>query len=142
MAEAARVILVHTLEHACAALEAACDTSLRVTLQSAPAAACYAGSLYLLTLFQKAQARFPAAQARFILDCGEAGAEAVEAMRMGHRAIRSSAPPELAEKLADIARQLGCEIATGEYSALDPLRRENGREPLKDACKKWLLGLE
>lgn len=81
-----------------------------VTLQSAPDALLYAGALYLLQMYVQEKEAFPEVEARFILDCGKAGAEAVTAMRIGHTHIRTHAPEPLRDKLLDIAAQLGVTV--------------------------------
>lgn len=131
---AERVIIVHTLEHTLAALEAAAELNSPLTLQSAPDAIFYAGSLYLLHMFEQAKKYHPGVSARFIIDCGDAGAEAISVMQMGHKFLRSDAPPEIREKLADIASQLGAQIISGEYEALDLLQARD----TKSACLNWL----
>jgi len=131
-----RVVIVHTLEQAAQALEAATELDRPIDLQTAPDAIFYAGSLYLLRMFEQAKAYHPGVSARCILDCGEAGAEAVQAMQMGHKHLRSSAPPELRAKLADIAGQLGVEMHDKPYETLDLQQVRD----TKDACRKWLKG--
>ncbi len=96
------MIIVHNLEEAEAALAAG-----ETALQSAPDALFYAGSMYLLDMFRKAQAAYPKAQAAFILDCGDAGAEVIAAMQDGHKTIKSSAKPEIRAKLKAIALKNG-----------------------------------
>lgn len=128
------IIIVHTLKHVDAALGAAEETVKPVTLQSAPKAIFYAGSLYLLHMYEQAKKYHPRVSSRFILDCGDAGAEAIAAIQIGHKFLRSSAPPEIQEKLADIAHQAGAEMVAGDYEALDLLPLED----TKDACKEWL----
>lgn len=98
-------IIVHTLDDIRVALKAAGEKT--IILQSAPHAIFYAGELYLHTMFKQASAEFPNAKAIFILDCADAGAQAISAMRIGHTHIRSHAPEPLRAKLQDIANQLG-----------------------------------
>jgi hypothetical protein len=129
-----RVIVIHTLEHAITALEVAAECKKPATLQSAPDAIFYAGGLYLLKLFEQAKKACPDAQATFILNCGEARAEAVSAMQMGHKHIRSNAAPDLREKLADIAKQHNVTFHTGPYEALDLVQASD----TKTACRDWL----
>lgn len=134
MADAERVIIVHTPEHTVAALRAAQSLSIPVTLQSAPDAIHYAGSLYLLKMFEAACEQVPKAKAVFILDCGDSGAEALGALQAGHRAIRTSAKPALAAKLADIAGQYGAGLHNSPYEAID-LHHERDIEA---TCRNWL----
>jgi len=132
-----RVVVVHTLEQAAAALAIAAELEKSIVLQSAPDAIFYAGALYLLKLFEQAQKSQPKAKAIFILNCGDARAEAISAMRMGHKHIRSNAAPELREKLASIAESHGITLHTGPYEALDLLNVRN----VKKACRDWLANV-
>lgn len=98
-------IIVYTLEQAKTALKEATETGVSITLQTAPDAIFYAGSLYLLNMFKQAQEAYPHAKAIFILDCGDAGAEVISAIQDGHKNIKSSAKPEIRAKLRAIAEQ-------------------------------------
>ena len=129
-----KVIIVHTLEDALAALEAASELDVPITLQSAPDAIFYAGSLYLFHLFQYAKSAYPKVRATFIIDCHDAEAEAIAAMQMGHTHLRSSAPEELRAKLADIVAEHGIEFYIGDCQVLD---LQNARDA-KAACREWL----
>lgn len=129
-----KVVIVHNFEHACDALAAAAECKKPIVLQSAPDAIFYGGPLYLLKLFEQAQKEQPKADAIFILNCGDARAEAISAMQLGHKHIRSNAEPELREKLADIATQHGVTFHTGPFEALDLF---NVNDPGK-ACRDWL----
>ena len=129
-----RVIIVHTLEHCLTALDTAEKLKVRVTLQSAMDAIHYAGALYLKHMFDQAREQSPKAEVCFILDCANSGAEAIEAIRAGHTHLRSSALPEIREKLADIAEQSGVVLYNGEYESLDL----NFASDTKSACEKWL----
>src|SRR5690242_13303058 len=69
------VIVVHTLEHAVAAQNAAADAARPVTLVSASNAGIYAGPGWWRELIAPARAAAPAARCTAILDCGvDAGA--------------------------------------------------------------------
>lgn len=128
-----RVIIVHTLEDAFAALEAAAELNAPVTLQSAPDALSYAGSLYLLHLFAEAKKAFPKTDAVCIADCGGDEADALQAMQAGHENIRLE---NRETRIADIAAQYGIKVHTGPYEALDLGKAGN----TKEACKHWLSG--
>ncbi len=134
MAAAGRVIIAHTLVHMREAFAAAHTLHTLLVLQTATGALRFAGAQYLLTMFQKAQAEFPAVRAVLILNCDDAGAETVSAMRIGHTHIRSSAPEILKAKLADIAQQLGVVMVEGVFEALDLRYTYKPAE----ACEKWL----
>ncbi len=131
-----RVVIAHTPEHMAAALEAAESLKVPLTLQSPPDAIFYAGAAYLLRMFEQAKSQFSNTNVRFILDCADAGAEAISAMQLGHRDIRSTAPQALRAKLADIAAKHGVQVHSNPYEALD--LRSTG--DTKDACIKWLKG--
>ncbi len=111
------------------ALEAASEWGKPVILQSAPDGIFYAGSLYLLHMFEQAQKQFPTTEATFILDCDGAGAEAIAAMSAGHKHIRSDDT-----KIRDIAAQHGVTVHSEPYEALDLPQAGD----TKDACKQWL----
>jgi hypothetical protein len=135
MADAQAVIIVHTLEHTVAALRVAASMNLPVTLQSAPDAVHYAGSLYLLRMFEAACEQVPEAKAAFILDCGDSGAQVLGALQAGHRAIRTCAKPALTAKLADITGQYGAQLYNAPYDCID-LHHERDIEA---ACRNWLM---
>jgi hypothetical protein len=129
-----KVIIVHNLEQAIVALTVAAGLKSLVVLQSAPEAIFYAGGLYLLKLFEAAKKEVPAADAIFILNCGDARAEVISAMQMGHAHIRSNAEPGLREKLVDIAAGHGVVLHTGPFEALDLGAVKN----VEKACRTWL----
>lgn len=95
--------IVETLEQAVAVLKAASESGSEITLQTTPDAIFYAGSLYLLNMFNQAQSAYPDVKATFVLDCGDAAAEVITAIQVGHKNIKSSAKPEIMAKLKDIA---------------------------------------
>ncbi len=125
------MIIVHTLEHAKAALQTADQLGKPVALQSAPDAIFYAGSLYLLHLFDEAKRKYPKMETTCIVDCTDAEAEAIAAMQTGHTHIRIV---NSARKALDIAAQYGITVHTGRYEALDLLTVKD----TKVACKRWL----
>lgn len=131
-----RVIIAHNLAHMRAAFIAAHEAHTDLVLQTATGALRYAGGQYLLTLFQKVQAEFSDVKAVLILECDDAGAETVSAMRIGHTHIRSSAVDALRKKLVNIAQQLGVVVVEGEYESLN--LRYSYR--VEEDCKKWLSG--
>lgn len=100
-------MIINTLAEALAAMESASESGESITLQTTSDAIHYAGSLYILDIFKKAQAAYPAVKAQFIFDCGDAGAEVIAAMQDGHKTIKSSAKPEIRAKLKEIAEQYG-----------------------------------
>jgi hypothetical protein len=106
------VIIVHSLAHAVAALSAAAEAGRRVTLASAPDAGIYAGPGWFGALVAAARDAVPAAQCRALLDCGDDAGAAQAAIRAGIEGIVFTGPAEIAERLADIARQRGARLLT------------------------------
>ena len=123
-------IIIHTKQDACSALDAACALDVPVTLQSAPEAIFYAGSLYLLSLFSQAQQAFPAANACFLLDCGEARAEGIGVLQQGHRAIISDAPAAIRQQF----QEMGAVLFERPQQSLDLRFARDARA----ACLHWL----
>lgn len=99
-----QVVTVYNYGQMVQAFEQAALQGEAVTLQNAPDSIFYAGSLYFLKMFEQASALFPQVRAEFILDCSDAGAEVIAAMQDGHKNIKSSARPEIREKLKAIAQ--------------------------------------
>jgi len=107
------VIVFHTLEHARAALAAALEADVAVTLRSAPGAAAYAGAGYLKAIADSAAKDQPKARATWVIDCGADAGTALGALRIGWKELRFSGPDSLREKLTDIAAQQDARV-TGE----------------------------
>lgn len=129
-----RVIIVHNILHMRHAFAAAVKTNRPLILQSACGAIRFAGAEYLKECFAQAQLEHPAVDAHFIIDCDDAGAFTIQAMRMGHAYIRSNAPSPLKEKLFNIAQKLDVVVADGAYESLDLIYEYDAY----GACMKWL----
>ncbi len=99
-----KTIIFHDLGDARAALAAAREHNLAITLQTAPGAAAYAGVGYLMAVIEKAGA--PAA----IIDCGEDAGIALAALRAGWKKVLFSGRKDVRAKLAQIAKQQGAEV--------------------------------
>lgn len=129
-----RPILVHALDDALAALEAAGDDP--VTLASAPGAAGHAGVAWWCAVKFQATARFPRAEATFMLDCGDAPGHVLGALRGGLTdVIFTGTGPERAA-LEAMASLMLARIHPRPAEALD-LR--GVRDPVS-ACRDWLYG--
>ena len=115
-------IIVHSFAHARAALAAARDLRLPVTLASAAGAGDYAGPLWFKSLISAARAEFPGVDAAEVLDCsGEAGT-VLAALRHGFKRVRFTGGEAALQSLHEIAHELGAEIETGDApEALDLL---------------------
>ena len=96
-------IAVHDLDQARAALEAAGEAGLPVRLRSAPDAAGYAGGGYLRALCDEVAHEL-------VIDCGDDAGLVMAALREGCRRLAFSGSEEVAQKLADMAGQLGAEL--------------------------------
>jgi hypothetical protein len=127
-------ITIHGLADARTALTAAQALRVPVTLISGPSAGGYGGPGWFNAVVREARAAFPDVRVTAILDCGDAPAHALGAFRAGTRAVRFTGRADLADKLRDIAEELGAELITDDVEALD-LRGE--RDPLA-ACMAWL----
>jgi len=105
-----RPIIVHSLENARAAVAAAAELGLPVTLRSAPGAAAYLGAQVFRDLIAEAAAAHPATEVTAVFDCGKDPGLALGALRRGLKVIRLDAPPDTLGKVADIARQTGARL--------------------------------
>ena len=133
-AMACKVVIVHALEHARAALAAAADVGVPVTLASAPDAAGYAGVLWFRALLREATEEYPGVAATGLLDCGDRPGYALAAIRLGLPLVRFAGPAAVAEKLAAIAEAEGVRMVRDIPDALD-LRFEADPE---GAARRWL----
>jgi hypothetical protein len=96
-------IAVHDLDQARAALEAAEEAGVPVSLRSAPDAAGYAGVGYLKALGDEVRHEI-------VIDCGDDAGLVMAALREGCRRLVFSGSGEVAQKLADMAGQIGAEL--------------------------------
>jgi hypothetical protein len=124
-----RRIIIHSLAQARAALAAAAERGVPVTLESAPGAGGYAGPGWWKSLIAAAQAEHPAANVTAVLDCGEEPGSALAALRAGVPRIRFTGAAETRTRLAAIAAQLDAAVedAALEENVLDLL---DARDPL------------
>ena len=129
-------IVVHGLDHAEAALAAAAELGVPVTLISAPSAAGYAGPSWFRAVVDEARAAYPAVDVTAVLDCGDMPGYALAALRDGVAAIRFSG--DTAAKIADIAAQYGAQVIAERPEALDLAWVERSRRNLERACREWL----
>lgn len=127
-------IIVHSLEHAKAALEAALEMDVEVTLISPPGAAASLGATVFRDMIAGAAESYPAARFQAVLDCGGEPGLALGALRHGIKGVRISQGPELSEKLADIAEQRGAFVYTDKGDELDLY----GMSDPVAACRAWL----
>lgn len=115
-----RAIVFHHLQQAESALAAAAALNRPITLLTAPGAAAYGGPGYYLAMLEAAQARYPDARARAILDCGDDGAMAQMALAAGWRCLVVRGKATVRDKLRRIAAAYGAEVLARPPKALDP----------------------
>ena len=101
-----REIVIHSLDHARAALAAAAASGTDVTLASAPGAALQAGPGWFKAVIEQASAAYPQVAVTAILDCGDQPGAAMAALRLGLRDLRFHGAAELRPKLEDMGAVL------------------------------------
>ena len=127
-------VVIHSLAHARAALH----PRLAVTLLSAPAAALYAGSAWWRALIEAAQREYNDVPIADILDCADASALAVGAIRIGQKLLILQHDVPARQAVAAIAASHGAELLATRPPALDMSQRGASRrlhEWLQDAPK-------
>ncbi len=129
-----KAVIIHSLAHARAALGAAAEAGVPVTLASAPGAAAYGGPAWFREVVRIARRDFPQVEVSAVIDCGGRAGDVMAALRLGLERVRFTGKKAVAEKLAAMADELGAELVTGRLEALD-LRAE--RDPAA-ACRAWL----
>jgi fructose/tagatose bisphosphate aldolase len=115
----ARAVVIHSLDHARAALAAATRLRRPILLHSAEGAAAYAGAGWFLAMVAAARADYPAADCEAVLDCGTQGGVALAALRGGCPAIVLHGAPALRRKIAAIAAVHGAKLADAAQETLD-----------------------
>ena len=112
------VVVVYSLAHAVAALEAARERA--VVLLSAPGAGIYAGAGWWTAVVDAARNAMPAAPFSAILDCGADAGAAMAALRAGAAIVVFTGRSDVAERLAGIAAQRDARLLTARpQHALD-----------------------
>ncbi len=106
------VIVIHSLDHAVAALTAAAQAGRPIVLASAPDAGGYAGPGWFAALVRAAREAVPEAQFTTRLDCGDSVGAALAAIRSEIEGVVFTGRPDVAHRLADIAGQHGVRLET------------------------------
>lgn len=127
-------VIVHSLDHARAALAAADGLGAAVTLRSAPGAAAYLGASVFRDMMAEAALAFPDVPHTAVLDCGNDPGLALNALRHGIKALRLDAPWDVRRRVADIAAQTGAVLDEDLGPTLDLLAVANPEA----ACHAWL----
>ena len=118
-----REVIVHSLDHAKAALGAAEALGVSVTLASAANIANQAGPAWFKAVIDAARDARPKAAFTAILDCGDAPGAAMASLRIGLRHVRFSGSDAVRAKLVE----MGAELADPPSETLDLL---DARTPL------------
>ncbi|MBM3505457.1 MAG: hypothetical protein FJX65_16505 [Alphaproteobacteria bacterium] len=124
-----KTIIVHSLVHARAALEAARDCGQPVRLLTPPNGARYAGPLFYWEVVKLAERESGHSAAATMIDCGPDAGVALSALRCGWRTIAFTGARDARAKLASIAEQSGGVVVARVPAALDLLD-----EPKPDAA--------
>ncbi len=132
-----RFVVIHSLEHARAALAAAEAAGTSVTLASAEAAGGYAGPGWFKAIVDIAAAEFPGVVTTCVLDCGEEAGTVLAALRLGLRRVRFTGPAAAAARLNEIAAEIGAVI---ERDALEPALDLCDETDPAAACRAFLAG--
>jgi len=130
--------MVHCLEHAKAAVDAARDLGIPLRLASAPGAAAMTGPLWFHHLVSQAVGEEtendPEIEITAVLDCADEAGQVFAALRSGLSQVRFTGSKAIAKKLSALATAQGAQVITGDLHALDLLDHPNPPE----ACRSWL----
>lgn len=129
-----KTVVVHSLEHARAALAAADGLGVPVTLISAEGAAGTLGPLVFKSIVEQARAAHPGVEAEAILDCADRPGHAAAALRAGFAKLRFAGRSKAAAALCGMAADSGAEILARRPRALDLA----GEADPEAACRAWL----
>lgn len=110
-----REIVIHSLDHARAALAAAAACGKGATLASAPGAATQTGPGWFKAVIEQARDAYPQVAVKAILDCSDQPGAAMAALRLGLKDLRFHGAAELREKLAG----MGAVFAPPAEASLD-----------------------
>ena len=132
-----RVIIIHNLEHARAALAVAAQCRVPIAIASAPFAAAYAGAAWFRKVVEKAVAErpdIPPGSVTAVLDCGDEPGLAVSALRQGIKIINYNGNAASCRKIIAIATEFGAEVWKGKMDSIDLGAVDNATE----SCRQWL----
>jgi hypothetical protein len=107
-----KTVTIRNLAEARAALDAARAAGEMPALASPPDAAIQYGVLFYVKLAEALAAEYPDLKPVIAVDCGDRADLAHDAMRLGLKSITFRGDSRSAEKLADIAANLGVSFAT------------------------------
>ena len=126
-------VIVHSLDHASAAIAASAERQIPVILCTAPGAAAFAGVEYLAAMVGKASGEHPGQDVDAAIDCGADAGTAQAALRAGWKIVLYRGRPDLARKLQSIAETYQARVIRDTPTALDL----EGCADATGACRKW-----
>lgn len=132
-AEMPPAVVVHGPDHARQALAVAGPGA--VTLLSAPAAACFLGPAWWRALIGVVAAEYPAGSISELLDCDDAAGRAMEALRLGQKALILQLSCPQHDAVLGRATAVGASLHLMRPPALDLGVRSSDRR-----LAAWLVG--
>jgi hypothetical protein len=132
-------IIVHSLDQALVAAEAAAALGRPLTLRSAVGAGGTVGVGWFASLDRLLAERYPALEITLVLDCADEAGTALGALRRGLKAIRVEAPDAVRAKLAALAETYGARLDDDSRPVLDLVGGIVERADLSARCRDWLM---
>ena len=108
--------VIYDLKDALAALTAGEVSGKSIHLESPPFGAQQMGASVFLALIKEATAQHPSVDFTATLDCGDEPGLALNALRLGVKSLRVQLPPEVFDKIADIAEKADAAVKNGPRS--------------------------
>ncbi len=128
-------IIVHSLEQALAAADAAAALGCPLTLRGAAGAA---GIGWFASLDRFLAERYPALDVELVLDCADEAGTAQGALRRGLKAIRVGGSDAVKAKLRALAAGYGARLDEDSRPSLDLVGGLVERADLAARCRDWL----
>ncbi|MEX2449280.1 MAG: hypothetical protein WD407_00325 [Rhodospirillales bacterium] len=137
-----RIVIIHDLGHATAAMRAAAAYGRRVILRSAPNAASYLSAAVFNAIVEDGAQAVPGARFDAVYDCGAEPGFALNALRHGVKTVRVDAAGDVLRKISEIAEQLGASVEAydgdgdgdGDVAPVLDLALEKDPDA---ACRDW-----
>ena len=129
-----KAFIFHSLVHARAALAAARDAQVPITLVTPPQGARYAGPLFYWEVLRLAERETGITAAAAVVDCGAYAGVAMAALRCGGRSLAFSGRRAVRTKIKSMAEQMDGRLVDKLPEAVDLL---DVRDP-DTACRDHL----
>lgn len=126
------VAIVHTVLDLRSVLEEARQAGRGVRIQSPPGAAGVQGIGWWQAMLDIAFREFPDVLLSSRLDCGASPGLALEALRAGIAEVQVEAPPDVLERLQDIALRMKARVDCERAFAFDPQGESDSRKTCRD----------